>query len=455
MVTTGGHRPGHNGGVDDWLAAAARRRPRHPFVIAPGISVSFEEMDQAAARLAGGLAAAGVGPGDRVGLWVGQDPATVRTLFAIPRTGATVVPLDPRWDRAAARRRVEVAEVTAVMGDGPDLGLRRLLPVEGPPRWFSPRPDHLHWVLFTSGSSGTPKGVRLTWANLEASAAASAEVLGHRPDDVWLHVLPLAHVAGLMILVRSAREATTVLLEPGFHPQRVAALLRTAATLSSFVATQVQRILDRGPFPRVRAVLVGGGPIPAGMVEAAATAGLPVLRTYGMTETASQVATAREPGGPVLAVPGAELRTVGGRIQVRGPMVSPGYLDGPDREPDDWFDTGDLGSFDAEVGLEVHGRADDVIITGGENVMPGRVEQVIAACPGVREAAVVGVPDGEWGVAVAVAYEGDALPEAVEAFARERLASFEVPKRWRRLDRLPRLPLGKVDRTEVRKLFDR
>jgi len=423
-------------------------------VVAPGTSVSFDEMDEAAARRAGGLAAAGVGPGDRIGVWARRDPSTVRDLFAVPRTGAVVVPLDPRLAVDDARRRARQAGVSALIGDGPDLGIRRLPPDGGEPLRRAPGPDDLHWVLFTSGSAGRPKAVRLTWGNLEASAAASSEVLAHRPDDVWLHTLPLAHVAGLMILVRSAREATTVLLEPAFRPERTAVLLRTAATLCSLVSAQVRRILDRGPFPRARAVLVGGGPVPDDLVEAASKVGLAILRTYGMTETASQVATARVPTGPVLPVPGAELRTVDGRIQVRGPMVSPGYLDEPDRPPEEWFDTGDLGRFDDDAGLAVWGRADDVIVTGGENVMPARVEEVIRRCPGVTEVAVVGIADPEWGTAVAAAYEGDAEPELVERYARERLASFERPRRWLHLGDLPRLALGKVDRAKVRALLE-
>ncbi len=419
----------------------------------PGSSLSYAEVDEMAARVAGSLAAAGVGPGDRVAVWAPPDVATVLALFAVPRTGAAVVPLDPRLSEPELRRRVEGAGVVGLLGGGPDLGIPHFGFDEGPPVRRPPAGSDLHLVVFTSGSAGTPKPVRLTWDNLEVSAAASAELLSHRPDDVWLHTLPLAHIAGIMILVRSAREATTVLLEPGFDPARAAVLLRTAATLGSLVATQLRRILEWNPAGRARAVLVGGGPVPADLVEDAAAAGLPVLRTYGMTETCSQVATARHPGGPVVPVPGAELEVVGGRIRVRGPMVSPGYLGEPDRMPGAWFDTGDLGTWDAEEGLTVLGRGDDVIVTGGENVMPGRVEEAIRRCPGVADAAVVGLADPEWGRAVAAAFEGDVDPSTVEAFVRERLANFEVPKRWMRVDELPRLPLGKVDRQAVAELF--
>jgi acyl-CoA synthetase (AMP-forming)/AMP-acid ligase II len=177
-----------------------------------------------------------------------------------------------------------------------------------------------------------------------------------------------------------------------------------------------------------------------------------------MTETASQVATARldaVPPRPVMPIPGAELRVREGRIQVRGPMVSPGYVGEPDRGPGEWFDTGDLGSWDPQQGLRVLGRADDLVISGGENVMPQEVEAVLLSHPDVRQAAVAGLPDPEWGEVVAAAVvvaDGTSL-EDLERFLRERLAGYKVPRRWLQLPALPQVGLGKIDRQAVKRLL--
>jgi acyl-CoA synthetase (AMP-forming)/AMP-acid ligase II len=170
-----------------------------------------------------------------------------------------------------------------------------------------------------------------------------------------------------------------------------------------------------------------------------------------MTETASQVATARLEDRKLVAIPGAEIRALDGRLQVRGAMVSPGYLGEPDRALDNWFDTGDLGTVSGAGVVEVHGRADDVIVTGGENVFPGEVEAAIRTHPGIVEVVVIGVPDDTWGSRVMAVYEGEAAPGELERHVRYRLAGFKVPSLWRRVDELPRLPVGKPDRKTVQR----
>jgi O-succinylbenzoic acid--CoA ligase len=153
-------------------------------------------------------------------------------------------------------------------------------------------------------------------------------------------------------------------------------------------------------------------------------------------------------------LPGVELRIeAGGRIAVRGPMVSPGYLDEPDRERGSWFLTGDLGTLDLEGAVRVTGRADEIIVSGGENVDPAVVEDALADIPGVRRALVLGVPSAEWGMEVACAYEGDLEPADLEASLRERLGGALIPKRWLRMSRIPTTDLDKPDRGEVIRLF--
>jgi O-succinylbenzoic acid--CoA ligase len=304
-------------------------------------------------------------------------------------------------------------------------------------------------VVFTSGTTGTPRGVRLTRANLTAAASASAEHLGNGPDDNWLLAMPLHHVGGLSIIVRQMFTGGSVTLLPGFEPESFAAAMHGDVTMVSVVPTMLRRILEHGPFSDLKAVLVGGGPIPGGLLEEAAATGLPVLPTYGMTETFGQVATLR-PGEPLETkahpLPGIDVRIeADGRIAVRGDQVSPGYLGEPDRA-DPWFVTNDLGTLDDDGALRVLGRADLVIVSGGENVNPERVEAVLRQHPDVVEAIVVGVPDPEWGQTVICVYEGAASPEELASLVSDGLPGFMAPKRWMRVDSIPRTAIGKPDR---------
>lgn len=325
-----------------------------------------------------------------------------------------------------------------------------------PPGGFVGVSPNTDLVVFTSGSTGAPKGVRLTMANLEAASRASAEHLGHGPDDDWLLAMPLHHVGGLSIIVRQAFTGGSVTMLPGFEAGSFAAAMRGDVTMVSLVPTMLRRIVGEGPFQGLRAVLVGGGPIPKGLPEEAARVGLPVLPTYGMTETFGQVATLR-PGSPLARrahpLPGVELRIQSdGRIAVRGAQVSPGYAGEPDRD-DPWLVTNDLGSLDADGALRVVGRADAVIVTGGENVDPETIEAVLTECPGVDEAVVVGIPDDEWGQVVACVYRGTAGDDAMTIWTADRLPGYAVPKRWARVAAIPRTAIGKPDRVATARLL--
>jgi O-succinylbenzoic acid--CoA ligase len=320
--------------------------------------------------------------------------------------------------------------------------------------------------------------VPLTCGNHRASAEASAANLGVRPDDDWLCPLPLAHVGGLAVVLRAVLYGTCVTLVEGFAPEAVARHLRSGAvTHASLVPTMLRRLLEASPgdtplgSERLRAVLLGGGPVDPELVERALARGLPVLGTYGMTETASQVATvppasaAGKPGAAGPALPGVEieLRDVGGRalppgetgeIHVRGPMVAAALV-----RPEGWLATGDLGRLDGDGWLWVEGRREGLVVTGGENVSAAEVEAVLRAHPAVADCAVVGLPDPEWGelVAAAVVPRGPAAPPAAEALAawcRARLAPFKVPKRWRIVEELPRTGSGKTARAALKALFD-
>lgn len=305
-------------------------------------------------------------------------------------------------------------------------------------------------IVYTSGTTGPPKGVRLTVANLEAASRASMTHLGHGAADIWLLALPLFHVGGLSILVRSVFAGGSVRLLPRFDPESVSSLMRGEVTMVSAVPTMLRRLLDHdpGPYSALRGVLVGGGPIPSGLLERSVAAGLPVLPTYGMTETFGQIATL-VPGSPVERkahpLPSVDVRIESdGRIAVAGPQVSPGYLGEPDRL-DRWLVTNDLGEMGSDGALRVLGRADEVIITGGEKVDPSRVEAELLDHPGVEDAIVVGIPDAEWGETVGCLYQGSVGPQDLAIWARHRLAAHQTPRVWDRSD-VPRTPLGKPDR---------
>lgn len=315
-------------------------------------------------------------------------------------------------------------------------------------------PGDADLVVFTSGSTGRPKGVRLTNDNLAAAAAASAEHLGHGAEDDWLLAMPLHHVGGISIIVRQAYTGGSITMLREFDPATFADAMHQRVTMVSVVPTMLARLLGFGPFTGLRAVLVGGGPIPPRLLEGAAETGLPVLPTYGMTETFGQVATLR-PGSPLAyethPLPGIDLRIEpNGRIAVRGRQVSPGYLGRPDR-PDPWFVTSDIGEIDDRGALRIVGRADSVIVTGGENVSPERVEAVVVGHPGVTEAVVVGIPDLEWGQTVGCVYVGDV--EDIAEWVGARLPSFMVPKRWKAVAAIPRVSIDKPDREAARALL--
>jgi o-succinylbenzoate---CoA ligase len=415
--------------LEDWLTAAARLRPDHPAVVAGGDAVTYAELDRRASSVAVRLAALGVGPGDRVRVSHPPGIAFAELLHAVPRVGAVFEP--------AAPTDPPVPELAGAAGsDEADVPLRT-----------AHEPDAIHSVIHTSGTTGEPKPVELTFGNHAASAAASADALGVDRGDRWLCPLPLHHVGGLGVLVRCAVNHTTALLHERFDAERVKATLEAGdVTLASLVPTMLVRLREAGlrAVPGLRAIALGGGPIPAGLLEWAEETGIPVTPVYGMTETCSQV-VAGSPGRPLR---GVELQTgAGGEILVRGAMVAAGEL-----SPDGWLHTGDLGRLDEQGRLHVDGRLKELIVTGGENVAPLEVEQVLLAHPAVADAAVTGRPDPEWGEAItALVVVREAAREGeLRAWCRARLQPHKVPKLIEIVESLPRNAAGKLLRERLR-----
>ena len=300
-------------------------------------------------------------------------------------------------------------------------------------------------IVFTSGSTGAARGIVHTRASITAAAEASAERLGWRADDRWLVCLPLAHTGGLSIVVRCKLAGKPIAIVDG----DVAAGL-SGCTLASLVPTQLAALLDDPawrPPATLRAVLLGGAAAPPALVDAALARGVPVHQTYGLTETFGQLATACEPGGPLVPLPGVSITgSRGSPLRVRGPMLARCYLDGAPIAPE--LVTADLGEVRDGI-LRVHGRADDVIITGGENVHPAEVEAVLAATPGVRTVCVFGLADARWGQIVGAALAGDIDRDAALARWHAALPPHARPRRLAVLPELPQLPNGKLDRRAI------
>ncbi|MBS1138731.1 MAG: AMP-dependent synthetase and ligase [Proteobacteria bacterium] len=317
-------------------------------------------------------------------------------------------------------------------------------------------------IISTSGSEGNPRAVLLGKSQLDAAAAASNSLLSLAPGDLWLNCLPLYHIGGQCILWRCARAAAGVLLHDGFDAARVASdLTKQPVSHISLVPAMLARLLDLGirPPPSLRVTLIGGAALSRPLYEKAMAAGWPLYPSYGMSETAAQCATFDPADGPWheglvgKPMPGHEIR-IGddGRIRIRGPQVMLGYLDGSGLDGDGWLLTGDLGEIDTCGRLTVLGRADDMLISGGRNVHPQEVESCLAACPGVEDIAVTGLPDPVWGDLIVALVVGPVAPENLLAHARNHLPSAALPRRIHHFAQLPRNATGKLERAVLRRL---
>jgi O-succinylbenzoic acid--CoA ligase len=511
------------------LRGHAQSTPDAPAIVEPGRTWSFASLDAHADALAAGLVAAGVRPGDRVALLVAPSATAIALLAAAGRVGACVAPLGTMLTapelavgtvEIGPRLVVHDGEHATVAGalDVPSVRLEALATgatdaatvaadAVGPATRLDPNAPTV--AVLTSGTTGRPKAALLSHASMAESAGAWSAALPQAAG--WLLCLGLAHVAGLGVVWRAIGAGVPLRVVPAFDAETVLdALRRGPVSHVSLVPTQLVRLLDasdasgetraaaggvraatggvqaagRDPGdtghpaqpglaqPGLRAVLLGGAPIPPGLVTRALAAGWPVVPTYGLTEAGSGVTAlttadvAARPGSAGRPLPGVQLRIAEpsadgtGEIQVRTPAAFSGYLGRPEAtaaafDPDGWLRTGDVGRLDADGFLHVLDRRDDLLVSGGESVFPAEVEATIAGHPAIAEAGVVGRPDPTWGavpVAAVVLRPGALAPTSAElrAFCLARLAPYKVPVGFFVVVALPRTASGKLRRAELR-----
>jgi len=487
------------------LLAASAPREDAVFLELEDRAVPYAATAARSAELAGALQRLGVEPGERVFAQVGKSPDAVALYLACLRLGAVYVPLNPAYTDVElayfledARPRVFVAsaEREAALATLAGAGGPRVcaLGTDGP---LAPggasfeavverAPDDVAAMLYTSGTTGRPKGAMLTHRNLAVNARALVRAWGWRSDDVLLHALPIFHVHGLFVALHCAMlHAGRVLFLPRFEVGAVRAAL-PRATVMMGVPTFYTRLLAEPDFGAsecagMRLFISGSAPMPEPVFAAfERRTGHAVVERYGMTETgiltSSPLHGERVGGSVGFPLEGVELRIVDergercatgdvGSVRIRASSLFSGYWGLPDEtravfDDQGFFETGDLGSIDAEGRLTLVGRASDLVISGGYNVYPKEIERVLDAVEGVRESAVVGLPHADLGeapVAFVVAErdaELRALRGRLEAELAARLARYKHPRRLFVLDELPRNAMGKVEKAALQRAHE-
>ncbi|HWC62774.1 MAG TPA: malonyl-CoA synthase [Rhizomicrobium sp.] len=493
-----------SGNLFSFLSAAVQRSDG-PFIIPSGRApISFADAFAQAAKFANLLMARGVHPGDRVAVQVEKSPESLFLYLACLRTGAIYLPLNPAYTvnelfhlLADSEPRLMVcsparADSIRAIFSGPiltlgDDGAGTLIDESAAmPAGFHDAPvtsGDLAAILYTSGTTGRPKGAMLSHGNLQSNATALKEEWRFTSSDVLLHALPIFHTHGLFVATNVALAgAAAMLFLPKFDPDAIFRCM-PQATVMMGVPTFYTRLLSdprlsRATTAHMRLFISGSAPLLAEThAQWQERTGHAILERYGMTETNMNTSNpyegARKPGSVGRALPGTEIRIAGddgktlpqgeiGKILVRGPNVFTGYWRLPERTKEDflpggWFITGDMGMLDKDGYLFIVGREKDLIITGGLNVYPKEIETALDAIPGVDESAVFGLPHPDFGegvTAVLVAKGGAKVTEeAVLAALKNQLANFKLPKRVMVLDEIPRNAMGKVQKNLLRARF--
>lgn len=484
--------------MPDWLTRRANSDPSETAIWHPEGERTYLELYNEAISLAGLLRENGVEGGDYVAVLSRHGLVFARCVHACIQGGYSLVPLNARLSASELAYQLDDARVAILLCDEISLELAsqaalltqnsvRVVTVptsapSGAPTTVASR-DYIDLsedlcIMYTSGTTGKPKGARLTYGNFFWSAMGSALALGLSPHENWLVPMPLFHVGGLSVLMRSVIYGTTASVMDKFDEVEVNRLLDTSdITLLSVVPTMLSRMLaGRGERPykeTLRTVLLGGSAADETLLTLCQRLGVPVAQTYGLTEGTSQVCTLpirdslRKLGSSGKPLLPTEIRIVGqdknpvpigtaGEIAFRGPTRSPGYLNHKPRQKDqsDWFLTGDMGYLDEEGYLFVLDRRSDMFVSGGENVYPAEVEKVLVAHPSVIEAGVVGTDHPIWGQ-VPVAFvrltpSSTVTSGDLTTWCEQHLARYKVPRQFRIVEEFPRNASGKLLRRTLR-----
>jgi long-chain acyl-CoA synthetase len=456
------------------LIDTARKRPDAEALRRGGRRVDYAQLDRASAHVAGRLAAQGIRPGDRVGLMAPNVPEFVAAYYGILRTGAVVVPLDTDLKRDELRftladagaslliswRELRATGATPAWFAAPGSFFDEDAPASPPTTHIERYPDDTAVILYTSGTTGQPRGAELTHANLAHNARTMAELFGYGPGDAVLGALPLSHAFGQTCTLNAAMlaGARVVLVSQAEWVDGVTVLVGVPSLYAGLLG-------GAGEATPPRLCIAGGAPLAPDLIDAwEAATGTRLLEGYGLTETSpvasfTRPGSARKPGSIGTPIEGVEMRLRDvspdgvGEIVVRGPNVMKGYWNRPEDtratlSEDGWLRTGDLARVDADGAFWIVGRAKELIIRDGRNVHPREIEDVLHGHPDVREAAVLGIPDplvGEEIVACVVVRRGAAVTEAeLRDHVRERVADFKYPRRVWLAAALPRSRTGKL-----------
>jgi O-succinylbenzoic acid--CoA ligase len=459
-----------------WLERSAADHPAADALVGPaGETLDYRQLLARVRRLAPALAPGALGHDQALGVTGLPVLQAALLVHAAARVGCALVPVHPRrppqW-RTALWLESGVGRAVSSAADFDVLESTAALAADVPAQ---ATPDAVHLIVGTSGSGGEPKGAMLTGRNLAASVHACRERLGLQSGDRWLLCLPVWHLGGLAVLYRCVEAGACAVLHESFDAARVwDDLRRREITHVSLIPAMLAHLLDAAadapPPPRLRRVLIGGSELSPALAERAGRAGWPICPSYGCAETGSQIAAClpeeRCPAGCVGRPLGTfDVQVVDdqghptwdvGRIRVSGEAVMAGYAN-PERRPGlgldgGWLTTGDLGRLDAGGRLWVVGRADDVVVTGGENVHPRQVEEVLRVCPGIGEVAVTGRPDPVWGATLVAIFTGPVERADLAAWCRAHLHGPLRPRAFVQVDTLPRIGPGTVDRARLRAL---
>lgn len=458
-----------------WLEARSRDATDTPAIRDAKGWLDYGTLWQALGNWRRDIENEGLRPGRPVAVLTADRSRMVRAVWLGLYCGCPVLPLDPqRPGTHGLIGELGIEQVFTDPGVAPPGGQARRLPAEsldevptGTPLPPSPAgASEPQLLITTSGTGGVAKAVMLGGAGLVASAEGSCRLFDLGPGDTWLCCLPVIHVGGLMILLRCACAGATVELEQRFDPSEAWDSLCSGATHTSLSPVMLNCIMDEAdgaPVPAtLRHVLTGGSAMPPGITRRAAARHWPLTETYGMSETATHIAvvdpatrTLRPVAGGRIELEGVESDTDSvAPVRLEGPTLMLGYAN-PDLRPGDGLDDAgglvstDLGRRSEDGFISIVGRRDDVIICGGLNIHPVEVEQLLAGCPGLTDVAVTSQPDPVWGQQLVALYTGDAEPDSVAAWAAANLPGRFKPQIYRRLDNLPKNPLGKLQRDRL------